>query len=172
MKSSAVNKQKAWNYWLDAAEQGHSDRFRSCQTVADAGYARGQFILGYFYQQGIGTPADIQTALRLFHLSAEQGNSDGIERLGECYAGGTGVPMDNNIACRYFQLAAGMGNMKGQCCLGLCYLNGTGCRQDTELGFRWIMRTVDSCHPVVIQILQQAGLDVGKLSGGYRQFRQ
>ena len=56
--------------------------------------------------------------------------------------------------------------------LGLCYLKGMGCNQDTELAFQWISRAIDSENPIAIQMLQSVGLDVGKLSGGYRQIRQ
>jgi len=46
-----------------------------------------------------------------------------------------------------------------------------GCHQDTELAFQWISRAMDSENPIAIQMLQSVGLDVGKLSGGYRQFQ-
>ena len=64
-----------------------------------------------------------------------------------------------------------MGNPKGQCNLGLCYLKGMGCQQDMGLAFQWISRAMDSGNPIAVQMLQSVGLDIGKLSGSYRQFQ-
>ena len=85
---------------------------------------------------------------------------------------GIGVTKDDNTAFHCFRHSAEMGNPKAQCNLGLCYLKGQGCGQDTELGFRWISAAVDSGFSIVLQTLQNMGLDVAKISGGYKQLRQ
>jgi len=51
-------------------------------------------------------------------------------------------------------------------------LHGRGCHQDTELAFQWISLAADSGHPAVISSLERAGLDISKLSDGYKQYRQ
>ena len=60
-------------------------------------------------------------------------------------------------------------NPKGQCQLGLCYLDGRGCRQDIEVAFQWITSAASTGHPAVVLLLQQVGLDIGKIVGGYKQ---
>ena len=102
--------------------------------------------------------------------AAKLGNADAVDRLGESYTAGIGVAMDEQIAFQYFQCAAGLGNPKGLCNLGFCYLHGFGCHQDTELAFRWIAAAIATGHPIVFQILRCVGLDIGKLSDGYKQF--
>ena len=108
--------------------------------------------------------------INCYSKAAELGNADAIDRLGECYVAGTGVATDEPIAFQYFQCAAALGNPKGLCNLGFCYLHGFGCHQDTELAFRWIAAAIATGHPIVFQILQCVGLDIGKLSAGYKQF--
>ena len=150
----------------------NEEAFKWIKAAADQGHAQANYFLGNFYRSGTWVEADGQQAFECYSKAAEQGNADGIERLGECYANGTGVPMDENIAFQYMQRAAELGNPKGLCHLGLYYLNGIGCRQDTELAFRWISQAIDTGFPIVFQILEGVGLDITKLSGGIKQFRQ
>ena len=157
---------------LDKKAPENEEAFKWMKAAADQGHAHANYFLGNFYRSGTWVDADGQKAFECYSKAAEQRDSDGIERLGECYANGTGVAEDEHVAFRCFQHAAELGNPKGQCYLGLHYLNGIGCHQDTELAFRWISQAVDSGHPVVFQILQDAGLDITKLSGGFKQFRQ
>jgi len=49
------------------------------------------------------------------------------------------------------------------------YLEGRGCLRNTGLGFQWIVQAADSGQPIVFQILQSEGLDVAKLSDGYKR---
>jgi TPR repeat protein len=142
------------------------------KAAADQGLAHACYCLGNFYNKGTGVDADKDKAFEYYRKAAEQGDSDGLERLGECYEIGIGVPMDKDAAFRCMQRSAEMGNPKGQCYLGLYLLNGIGCRQDTEIAFRWISRAVDTGFPIVSRILENSGLDIGKLSDGYKQFRQ
>ena len=63
---------RAYDLWIDAAEHGHPENIHLCLPAAEAGYARGQYILGHYYQLGIGTPPDIHKAIELFHQAAAQ----------------------------------------------------------------------------------------------------
>ena len=142
------------------------------KAAIDQGHAKANYHMGNFYRTGIWIDADGQKAFEYYSKAAELGVSDGVDRLGECYRFGTGVPVDDHTAFLYFQRAAQMGNPKGLCNLGLCYLNGRGCPQDTELAFTWITAAIDTGDPVIYQMLQYEGVDIEKLSSGYKQFRQ
>jgi len=155
----------------DKKSPQNEEAFQWMKAAADQGHPQANYYLGNFYRSGTWVEADGQKAFECYSKAAEQGNSDGLDRLGECCAFGTGVMIDESLAFQYFREAAAMDNPKGQCNLGLCYLKGMGCHQDTELAFQWISRAMDSDNPIVVQILQSMGLDVGKLSGGYRQIQ-
>ena len=129
----AKEEQKAYDHWVDAATKGHPDGFRSCQIAADAGYARGQFTLGLFYQDGIGIPADIQAALRLFHRAAEQNHAPAQCRLGILYAEENyGIEKDPEVAIQWLQLAAAQNDPDAQLRLAHCLATGEGVEQNQE----------------------------------------
>jgi len=144
--------------------------FKWMKAAADQKHPQAYYYLGNFYRDGTWVDADAIKAFECYSKSAELGNADAIDRLGECYVAGTGVTVNEPIAFQYFQCAAGLGNPKGLCNLGFCYLHGFGCHQDTELAFRWIAAAIATGHPIVFQILRCVGLDIGKLSDGYKQF--
>ena len=150
----------------------HEEAFRWMKAAAEQEHPSANFLLGNFYREGTGGEPDVQKAFECYSKAAELGNSDGMERLGVFYANGIAVEEDHRTAFRFYQRSANLGNPKGQCQLGLCYLNGTGCRQDTEVGFQWISIAAETGHPMVIDKLRRSGLDVEKLSDGYKQFRQ
>ena len=101
--------------------------------------------------------------------SADKCDPDALGRLGECYSAGIGVAANENTAFQYYRLASELGNPKAMCSLGLHYLRGQGCRQDTELGFSWISAAIDTGFPIVFQMLQHVGLDIEKISAGYKR---
>jgi len=162
--------------WLETFEDKkapqNEEAVKWMKTAIDQGHAKANYHMGNFYRAGIGVDADGQKAFEYYTKAAELGISDGVDRLGDCYRIGTGVQVDDREAFLYYQRAAQMGNSKGLCNLGLCYLNGRGCQQDTEIAFRWITTAIDTGDVIVYQMLQQEGVDMEKLSSGYKQFRQ
>ena len=141
----AKNEHKAFDLWLDAAELGHSDGFWFCKIAADAGYARGQYVLGLFYQNGIGVPSDIQTALQLFHLAAKQGYAPAQCRLGILYSNGEyGIEKDPDIAVQWYKLAAAQNDFAARSRLVDCYKNGEG-----------VEKNIDECARMLRELVQE-----------------
>jgi len=146
----------------------NEEAFHLMEAAAEQGHPAANYFLGNFYRSGTWVDADYHKAVECYTKAAEQGDTDGLERLGECYACGLGVPADDDIAFQCYQIAAESGNPKAQCFLGIAYLEGRGCFQNTGLGFQWISLAADSGHPAVFLILQNEGLDIARLSGGFR----
>jgi len=71
-----------------------------------------QAYIGSCYHDGVGLEKDIKEALRLYRLSAQQGNKYGQARLATCYHYGYGVPINLDEAERLYTLAANQG-LKG-----------------------------------------------------------
>ena len=69
---------------------------------------------------------DYKEAVRLFRLSAEQGNKFAQNILGRMYDEGQGVLQDYEEAIRLFRLSAEQGHDAAQYNLGVMYSNGKG----------------------------------------------
>jgi len=82
------------------------------------------------FEQGKEVERDTAEAVRLYRLSAEQGNADAQDNLGVCYAMGTGVQRDEVEAVRLFRLSVEQGNALAQCDLAFCYSDGRGVLRD------------------------------------------
>ena len=89
------------------------------------------------YDQGQGVPRDYKEAVRLYRLSAEQGDVSAQFNLGLMYANGTGVSQDYKEAVKWYRLSADQGDALAQGKLGMMYIEGTGVFQDYTLANMW-----------------------------------
>ena len=146
------------NYFdRDAPE--NREAFKWMMAAAKQDDPKANYCLGNFYRDGTGVEVDEAKAFEHYTRAADLGNVEALERLGLCHANGVGTAVNDDAAFRYFICAAERGDPKAQCNLGLCYLNGLGCSQDTGLGFRWISQAIASGQPIVLQMLQDVGLE-------------
>ena len=80
------------------------------KAEAEDGDAVQQYLMGYFYEDGVGVPEDYATAVKWYTKGAEQGNVDAQDALGLMYVRGKGVPEDNVMAYMWWNLAAAQGH--------------------------------------------------------------
>ena len=99
---------------------------REFKAAALAGDSKGQFTLGWMYENGQGVAQDYKEAVRLYRLAADQGNANAQFNLGVMVANGQGVAQDYKEAVRLFRLAADQGNANAQNNLGVMHKNGQG----------------------------------------------
>ncbi|RIA91681.1 kinase-like domain-containing protein [Glomus cerebriforme] len=84
-----------------------------------------QCMLGYLYEQGIGTPKNKIKAFEWYMKSAEGGNACGQCNIGLCYdKGSSGITQNKYEAFNWYLKAANGGDSTGQYNLGLCYEEG------------------------------------------------
>jgi TPR repeat protein len=69
-----------------------------------------QFRTGYLYERGNGVVQDYKEAMRLYLLSAAQGNDVAEFRIGYLYEKGLGVVPDDAQAMQWYEKAAARGN--------------------------------------------------------------
>jgi TPR repeat protein len=153
--------------WSDKSAPTNQEAFKWMSASADAGHSQALCYLGDFYLDGFGVAVDRQKAYDCFLKSAEMNDADGIERLGEYHA--FGEVQNPSQAFYWFQRAAQLWHTKGLCNLGFCYLKGFGCQPDVVAGFQYITMAVESGDPIAMKMLKVAGLDVEKMSSGYRE---
>lgn len=79
-------------------EQTIAEGLAFAQHAAELGDAKGQHVLGYSYENGIGTEVDFDRAFELYKKSAEQGYTSGELALATCYLLGHGTGIDPEAA--------------------------------------------------------------------------
>jgi TPR repeat protein len=109
-----------------------------------AGGLAGSVVAGAF-EDGMDAAesGDYETALRLWHPLADQGNATVQNLLGQMYRQGTGVPQDYAAAMSWYQKAADQGNAPAQFNLGFMYFNGLGVPHDYGAAMSWYRRAAD-----------------------------
>jgi len=114
----------------------NEDLFSKVKQLAEKEDAEAQYHLGMFYNNGIGTPQNIQLAFEWFQKSAAGNDPLGNYKLG-CYYSGQGqgfVDIDHEKAIRYKSIAAKAGYRLAQHDVaGMLFNKG-----DTEEAIRWL----------------------------------
>lgn len=105
---------------------------RSCPLTAKQRQARGQYNLGWCYQNGLGVEKNLKEAVWYYELAAEKGHALAQHNLGLCYQNGLGVEKNLAEAIRYYKLAADQGHTDAQTNLALCHQNGRGIKRNLE----------------------------------------
>src|SRR5262249_3261342 len=86
---------EAIKYYLDAADRSHAG------AMVD---------LGYMFEQGLGVPKNLATALVWHERAAERGHAGAMIHLGQLSENGVDVPQDFAVARRWYEKASALGN--------------------------------------------------------------
>ena len=138
------------------------DAARSLELARESsgkGSRYGQFVLGLFYEFGVGGVAeDYAKALALYQLAAAQ-NLDGAQWwLGYLYDLGLGVAKDVAEALRLWQLAAAQGHPTALFSVGFFHEHGLGgVRKNKAEAIRWYRRAQAGGHPRAADAVQRLG---------------
>lgn len=94
-------------FYVSGTETDIAKAIHYFKLAAAKGHPEGQFMLGYFYNIGLGIEQDYTEAFRLYSLAADFGHNGAQMNLGIWYESGEHVVEQSNAeALRYFQLAA------------------------------------------------------------------
>ena len=102
----------------------------SLTQLANSGYVRASYQLGWTYQEGEGTARDEAEALKWFIKASEQGHLAAKVMAGDYYFEGKGGPKDIAAALHWYELAADRGHSLAQVRLAHMYASGTGVKKD------------------------------------------
>jgi TPR repeat protein len=94
------------------------------RMLAEGGYAPAQNTLGVMLDQGLGTDANLTTAIAWFRQTAAQGDAKAQANLGVLYEHGRGVARDRAEAVRWYTLAAAQGRAVAENNLGAILAEG------------------------------------------------
>lgn len=107
------------------------------EKAARQNFVPAQVELAYFYQNGVGVPADWHLASMWLEKAAKNGDAKADYQLGDNYSDGIGVAQDYSLAAAYYQKAIEGGVVAANNDLGYLYdlglINGTA---DHALAFK------------------------------------
>jgi uncharacterized protein len=126
---------------IDAGKRGdYETAVQLLQSLADAGDARAQGALGYFYDHGLGVTVDHERAFSWYMSAAKQGNAGAQMNLCVSYAEGTAVPQDVDEGMRWCFLAAKQNLPGAHFNIANAYFAGAyGLRQDNMRAYMHFM---------------------------------
>ena len=115
-----------WSAEVDAAlaffESGDSvTAAQLLKPLAEAGDAHAQYILGSFYDEGLGVGLDHCRALHWYELAAELGLAEATVKLGESHFLGRCMPQNLDRATQYYTRAAALGGSSAHGLLSILY---------------------------------------------------
>ena len=120
-------------YWgTNGKTKDYAQAVKWARKAAEMGNSRGQFRLGYCYDEGLGVTQDYAEAVKWYRKAIEQGHATAQNNLGFCYYNGHGVTQDYAEAVKWYRKAAEQGYAQAQNNLGTCYYNGEGVTQDRD----------------------------------------
>ena len=89
--------------------------------------------VGWCYEKGVGVDADPSLAFKYYKMSADAGESQGMNNLGWCYQKAIGVEESMSDAHYWYKEAATRGLGSGHNNLGWCLWKGLGVEKDLDL---------------------------------------
>jgi TPR repeat protein len=124
-----------FNYLISETHKRNSDAIFQLGMCFEFG--------AYFFgeensNQIISFPIDIQTAIELFKLSGDNGNSDANHHLGMMCEHGKNGKVDRDLASSYFKKSANAGNADSNYILGIYEL-----QNDRALAYNYFLKAAD-----------------------------
>ena len=132
----------------DPAElEAERQNYVRTKLKAEAGDLEAQFELSRLLEDGKGTKANDEEAVRWLRRSAEKGFADSQYGLALHLAHGEGVTPDPKEAYVWFLKAALQGHAYAERAVGLCLQDGEGVKADQVEGKKWILRAAEHGQP-------------------------
>ena len=135
------------------------DKAQRCQSAAEDGDARSQFLFGVMCQHGRGVPQSDGEALKWFRLAANQGLPEAQFILAVMLQNGRGGECDSAEAARWYRKAADRGHAAAQFALGILYESGQGVQQNPEQATVWFRKAADQGHE---EAMSKLGIDTDR----------
>ncbi len=126
------------------------------QQMADQGYEKAQWRLGFMYERGLGVDVDYQQARNWYGKALAQGSGEALARIGFMYERGLGVAQDYNKAAEYYLQALPAGSGFGIAQLGYLYFIGQGVDRDYDKAVAYYRMAADKNNGLGMARLGQA----------------
>ena len=131
-------------YGYGETEKDFDKGLELAQKAADAGNARGMFLVGRCYNFGQGVNQSYQKAAEWYQKSADLGDSWAMGNLGSLYEYGSGVSQNYQKALDLYLKSAELGNSDAMLSLGSLYDRGAGVTQDYRKAEEWYIKAAEA----------------------------
>lgn len=105
-------------------------------AIASSGQSYAEWRIGVLIDQG-KAEGTLEEAVRLFKLSADQGQTEAMVSLGVMHATGRGTPQDFAACLEIYMIAARAGESHGVRGVGVLFHVGQGVEQNTSEAAAW-----------------------------------
>jgi TPR repeat protein len=139
--------------------------FREMSPLAEKGYAKAQFRMGWIYERGIGAPQDYSKARVWYAKAMANGDADAVARTGMLYELGLGVEKSYDKAAEYYRRAIREESAWGYAHMGYLYETGKGVPRDREQAAEYYRRGMEMGNYLAVTrlgFLYQVGRGVTK----------
>lgn len=150
-----------YGYDLDQSEC-YDEAAVYVQLAAPMGEPRAAYLLGKYYQAGLGINRNLESAGYWYHKAFEQlltlsssNGPIGQTYLGHCYRYGLGTAKNTAYAVEYYRKAAASGGAEAWTALADLYLHGEGVPRDAGEARRWYQKAADSGYEPAKRQLRQ-----------------
>lgn len=141
--------------WLFEQEK-YEGALAAFEQLAQDGYPRAWYDVGFQHERGIGTPADPQRAIAAYEQGAKLGNSTCQTRLGKLLLWGKLVQKDEAQAYFWFCKAAEQNDEIAKMWKGHCMVYGLGTAEDLKDGPIFLIDALNYNFPGVGSSQQMA----------------
>lgn len=132
----------------DPAElEAERQAFAKIKLRAEAGDLEAQYELSQRLEDGEGTKADIEAAVRWARRAAEHGHVKSQYRLGVYLVNGEGVIPDPKEAYLWFRKAAEQGDAYAERAVAISLHEGNGVKADPVEAKKWLLRAAEHDQP-------------------------
>lgn len=153
--------------------QGDFDEvLQELKQMAEQGFEKAQWRLGFMYERGLGVDVDYAEALNWYSKALKQGSGEALARIGFMYERGLGVTQDYDKAAEYYQQALPAGSGFGIAQLGYLYFIGKGVKRDYEKAVAYYRMAADKNNGLGMARLGQAYAKGVVVSQDYSQAAQ
>ncbi|WP_270539554.1 tetratricopeptide repeat protein [Bacteroides zhangwenhongii] len=129
----------------------YTQAFEWYSKAAAQGFAPAAYIIGYYYENGMGVEKNTAKAFEWWSKAAAQGFAKAEYAIGRCYEKGMGVEKNRAKAFEWYSKAAAQGNANGQYMLAFYYENGgvfgvPGVFKNLKEAFEWYSKAATQGH--------------------------
>ena len=110
---------------------------------AKNGDMQAQYVIAYYYENGLNVKQNHKTAVDWYKKSSDQGFSFAKNGLGVLYQNGIGVKQDYIKSVKFYQDAANLGHAMAKYNLGFLYENGHGVDMSHETAIDWYAKAAE-----------------------------
>lgn len=123
------------------------------------GNAELEFVIGKFYNFGIGTPESDATAFEWWLKSAQNGNADAQNNVAYFYQTGRETAQDFDKALEWYKKSASQNNRDALRNIGSMYYKGVGVKRDCSEALKWFEQSEEFNDSLATDYIEEIKTD-------------